>query len=120
MKVISIKSVKKIRVKSPLFTGAVNLQPLLSDTNESDLSISYVHFPKGIHNKFHKHSTDQILIVTEGKGFVATQKKKIEVGKGDIIWTPAKEMHKHGALPGQKFSHISITRNKSKLTQTEK
>ncbi len=119
MKKINIESVAKNKVNSPLFTGIVEIQSLFYNKSECDLSINYVHFPEGIHNKFHKHSTDQILIVTEGKGFVETKVKKINVKTGDIIWTPKGEIHKHGALSGSKFSHISITRSKSKIIQVE-
>lgn len=120
MKVINIKKVKKEKWMSPLFTGGVTKQTPVGERDGADLSIDYVHFPKGVRNKFHKHSNDQVLIVTEGKGMVETQKKTFKLKKGDIAWVKAGEEHRHGAIKGSKFSHISVTRVKTKLTQVEK
>lgn len=120
MKVINIKKVSKQGMGPPLFTGPAFSRTPVTDREGADISVNFIHFPKGVRNKFHKHSNDQILIVTEGKGMVATRKKKVKVAKGDIVWAPAGEEHWHGAVPGSKFSHISVTRSGTKLTQLEK
>ncbi len=120
MKIISIKHTEKQHLHKPLFTGKVVRQSPVTDDEGSDLSIDYVHFPKGVHNKLHTHSNDQVLIVTEGQGIVATKKKKFKVKKGDVVWTPAGEAHWHGATGGSKFTHISVTKAHTKLTQIEK
>lgn len=120
MKVINIKKVSKKIMGPPLFTGKVFSQTPVTDKEGADVSVNFIHFPKGVHNKFHKHSNDQILIVTEGKGMVVNRKQKVKVTKGDVIWSPKDEEHWHGALPGSKFTHISITRSGTKLTQLEK
>lgn len=120
MKVINIKGTRKQHLHDPLFTGRVTRQSPVTDDEGSDLSIDYVHFPKGVRNKFHKHSNDQVLIVIKGEGIVATRKKKVRVKKGDVIWTPAGEEHYHGASTDFAFSHISVTRGKTKLIQVEK
>jgi quercetin dioxygenase-like cupin family protein len=120
MKVANIKKTKKKFMGTPLFTGTVSSQTPVPDEDGVDISVNYIHFPKGVRNKFHKHSNDQILIVTEGKGTVATRNKKVKVKKGDVIWAPAGEVHWHGAVPGSKFTHISITKSGTKLTQIEK
>lgn len=120
MKIVNINIVKKQHLGAPLFTGNVTRQSPVTDDEGSDLSIDYVHFPKGVRNKFHKHSNDQVLIVTHGHGIVATKDKEYEVKEGDVIWTPAGEIHRHGAAKGYKFTHISVTKGKTKLTQVEK
>lgn len=120
MKVINIKKVKKQHLGQPLFTGGVVRQSPVKDSEGSDLSIDYVHFPKGIRNKLHKHANDQVLIVTKGEGIVATKTKKYRVKKGDVVWTPGGEAHWHGATLGSNFSHISVTRSHTKITQVEK
>ncbi len=104
----------------PIFTGKVKRQSPVKDDEGSDLSIDYIHFPKGIRNKFHKHSNDQVLIVIKGNGIVETKQKSFKVKKGDVIWTKAGEVHRHGAGSNSSFSHISITRSHTKLTQIEK
>lgn len=117
---INVEQIKRQKVKNPLFTGIVELQVPFKNVNDADITIIYVHFLKGIHNKFHKHSTDQILLVTEGHGFISTEGKKYYLKPGDIVYSPAGEIHKHGAVNGHTFTHISITRSDNKITQVEK
>jgi 4-carboxymuconolactone decarboxylase len=120
VKIINIKKIKKKEMATSLFTGKVTSQSPITDEEGSDLSINYINFPKGVANKLHKHSNDQILIVTKGVGFVGTKEKVYKVKEGDIIWTPKGEAHYHGASKSSAFTHISITRSKTKLTQLEK
>ncbi len=120
MKIIKIKDTEKQHLHKPLFTGEVIRQSPVTDNEGSDLSIDYVHFPKNVRNKFHKHSNDQVLIVIKGKGIVATEDKEFKVKKGDVVWTKAGEVHRHGAEKGSSFSHISVTRSHTELTQIEK
>lgn len=120
MKVISVRSVTKQHLEAPLFTGSVIRQSPVTDQEGSDLSIDYVHFPKGVRNKFHTHSNDQVLIVTKGKGIVATEKEQKTVTVGDVAWIPAGEIHWHGATQESDFTHISVTHAHTKLTQIEK
>lgn len=120
MKIVHLKDVKKQHVDKPLFTGEVVRQSPVTDQEGADLSIDYVHFPKGVRNNFHKHANDQVLIVTNGKGIVATKKEEFQVQEGDIIWTPAGQVHRHGATDDSDFTHISVTRAHTKLTIVEK
>src|SRR3989344_2541536 len=108
MKVVKVKDLEMQKLNKPLFTGKVTRQSPVTDNEGSDLSIDYVHFPKGVNNMFHKHSNDQVLIVTKGKGFVETKDKKHTLKEGDVIWTPAGEIHRHGAVSGSEFTHISV------------
>lgn len=117
MKVVTVKNVEKQKLDAPLFTGEVIRQSPVTDRDGSDLSIDYVHFPKGVRNKLHKHENDQVLIVTEGKGIVATKMGQVEVTVGDVVWSPAGEEHWHGATADSDFTHISITKAHTKLTQ---
>ncbi len=114
MKIIKIKAVKKQHLHKPLFTGGVVRQSPVTDDKGSDLSIDYVHFTKGVRNKLHSHENDQVLIVTRGRGIVATEGHEYEVEEGDVIWTPAGQPHYHGAAPDSDFTHISVTRSHTK------
>lgn len=121
MKIVNIKNVLKEEFTTlPLFTGKIMRQSPLKDIEGSDLSVDYINFDKGIKNKLHMHSNDQVLIVTKGKGIIATEEKEFKIKEGDIIWVPAGEKHWHGAIPGFKLTHISITKAHSKLSQLEK
>jgi quercetin dioxygenase-like cupin family protein len=68
---------------------------------------------------FHIHSGDQILIVTEGKGIVATDAEEREVTVGDVILISAGEKHWHGATKDSAFSHITVQIATNKMTQPE-
>ncbi len=120
MKIVNIKNTKTEEMHKPLFTGKVTRQSPVTDNEGSDLSIDYIHFPKAVRNKFHKHSNDQVLIVIKGQGIVETKEKIFKVKKGDVIWTRAHEVHRHGAGPNSSFSHISVAKAHTKLTQIEK
>jgi 4-carboxymuconolactone decarboxylase len=120
MKVINIKDVKKQKLAAPLFTDEVVMQTAISEDEGAEMNAAYVHFPNKVRNRFHKHTHDQVLIVTEGVGFYETKKKRFILKKGDIAWSPKGEVHSHGALDKGKFTHITVTRAKTKLTQIEK
>ena len=81
--------------------------------------IQQVNFEQGIRNKFHSHSIEQVLIVTEGKGTVATEQEEITVGPGDVIFIAAGEKHWHGAVKGSTFSHLYVMSPAQKTTQLE-
>ncbi len=109
MHIVSMKDAPKTSHISPLFTGDnVTIQPLVPEGG--DYSMSVVSFGKGIRNKFHMHESDQILIVTSGKGIVATEHEQRTVTVGDVILIPKGEKHWHGASEDSEFSHIFITK----------
>jgi len=119
MKVIRVGKVKKEPHSGKLFTGPVTMQPIIGKELNGDLVISQVNFGPGVRNKFHSHSREQILIVTKGKGIVATEKEHITVSMGDVVLIPPGEKHWHGAAEGCKFSHLYIMSPDSKTTQLE-
>jgi quercetin dioxygenase-like cupin family protein len=118
LKVSRIAEVKKEPFVSPLFTSEhVTKQAILPDSQEYDVNV--VNFGRGVRLKFHAHDTEQILIVTAGKGIVATEQGKKVVVPGDVIFIPAGEKHWHGAMGDSEFSHIFIYRRGTKYTQFE-
>ena len=56
----------------------------------------------------HRHSCDQVLVIVEGRGIIATEAETREVERGDVIVVPAGELHWHGALSGETMTHLSI------------
>jgi quercetin dioxygenase-like cupin family protein len=118
MKVIKINQVPKERAVSPIFTSdEVFAQPLAPQGSEFNCRV--VTFGKGIRNKFHTHESEQILIVTSGRGYVATESEKIEVGPGDVIFFGPGEVHWHGATPDSEFAHIYVHLAKGQSKQIE-
>jgi len=82
-------------------------------------NFSVVAFSAGSRNKFHQHTGDQILIVTEGTGVVATDTEERTVTEGDVILIPAGENHWHGAPGDTPMSHITVQAKDSKTQQNE-
>ena len=119
MKVIKKNQVSKEPTTSPMFTGPVTMQTFVGPDLSKRFLIREVHFDRSVRNKFHSHTIEQILIVTEGKGIVATDSEEITVLPGDIIFIPAGEKHWHGAAEGSTFSHLYVMSPESKTTQIE-
>lgn len=92
---------------SPLFEGLVHSSPLIP-ADDSHVGVSLVSFTAGARNKFHTHTADQILYVTDGEGIVATRDHEHHVAAGDIVHVPSGEVHWHGAAPGRDMAHLSI------------
>jgi quercetin dioxygenase-like cupin family protein len=118
MKVVKTSEVVKEPFVNPIFTGPdVTLQVLLPESREFDVNV--VNFGKGVRNKFHAHGGEQVLIVTAGRGIIATEKEKKVITAGDVVLIPAGEKHWHGATEESEFSHIYVTRRGGKVTQLE-
>jgi quercetin dioxygenase-like cupin family protein len=82
--------------------------------NSRDFNVNIVHFGKGVRSKLHTHDSEQVLIVSAGKGIVATEKEQRIVTVGDVILFSAGEKHLQGATDDSEFSHIYMTRPDSK------
>ena len=120
MKIIKLDQVREEPATDPLFTGgAVTRQTLVGPDVGRSLNAAMVNFGQGARNKLHTHTSDQILIVTAGKGIVATEQEEKSVSPGDIIFFPAGEKHWHGATKASTFSHIYVVVSGNKTTQVE-
>jgi quercetin dioxygenase-like cupin family protein len=117
MKIVRTDMVPKESRVSPMFTGQVTMQTLLPESSEFIVNI--VNFGKGVRNKFHSHDYEQILIVTGGRGIVATEGEKQVVSEGDVILFPPGEKHWHGATEDSNFSHIFVTNTQTKTKNLE-
>ena len=118
MKVVHTNQIEKEPFPLPLFTSSdVTRQVLLPESQEYDINV--VNFGRGVRNKFHSHDYEQILIVTGGKGLIATEDEEQMITVGDVVFIPAGEVHWHGATADSEFSHIYINSSKTRLTQHE-
>ena len=101
--------------KAPIFFGGeVFRQPLVAGGVSKHFNFSIVGFAAGARNKFHTHTRDQILFVTEGTGVVATEEQEVVVHVGDTILIRGGEKHWDGATADSDFAHISLTTPDSK------
>ncbi len=98
------------RSDAPIFYGGkVTGQTIVGGGMSKNFNFNQVKFAAGAKNHFHTHTSDQILFVTGGTGYVATESERIEITEGDAALIPAGEKHWHGATDTSDFSHISLT-----------
>src|ERR1700737_3903415 len=120
MKVVKTSELPKEPVSSPLFTGTQVFRQLIVKPEESEsFNFSVVAFSAGSRNKFHQHTSDQILIVTEGTGVVANDHEERTITAGDVVLIPAGENHWHGAPGDTPMSHITVQTKGSQTQQNE-
>ncbi|HET8944859.1 MAG TPA: cupin domain-containing protein [Dehalococcoidia bacterium] len=86
--------------------GPVRIQPIVSP--DDGIDIIMVRFSAGARTYLHAHHVPQVLHCMEGRGILATEQQRNEVGPGDVVYVPANEMHWHGAAPDSEFAHLSI------------
>jgi quercetin dioxygenase-like cupin family protein len=119
VKVVKTSDLPKETAESPLFTGKVFRQVIVDPADSQSFNFSIVNFSAGSRNKFHQHTSDQILIVTEGTGVVATDQEERAVTAGDVVLIPAGENHWHGAPGNTPMSHITVQAKGSTTKQNE-
>ena len=120
MRVLRTAELSEEPANTPLFTGGpVTRQIILPPELASNFAGSIVNFSRGARNKFHSHTSDQILVITSGIGIVAAEGEEREVTVGDIVHIPAGEVHWHGARKESYMSHIAVTAKGSETTQIE-
>lgn len=84
-------------------------QTVIGDGQSDNFRSSVVNFRTGATTGWHVHDCDQILVVTAGKGFAATESEQREITVGDIVHIKAGEKHWHGASADSPMSHITVT-----------
>ena len=121
MKKVTMRNMPKTPIDMVgLFTGTkVYRQAVFNPGDSSNFNFGIVAFDAGSRNKFHIHSGDQILIITEGTGKVVSDAETLTVSEGDVVLIPAGENHWHGAPDATSMAHITITVAGSQTTQTE-
>jgi quercetin dioxygenase-like cupin family protein len=91
------------------FTGNVRVDPLSQAPEPARVGCALVTFEPGARSAWHWHPLGQILIVTQGCGWVQSEGgPKIEIRPGDVVWCPPNERHWHGATSTTAMSHIAI------------
>jgi quercetin dioxygenase-like cupin family protein len=98
-----------------IFTGDVSTSMLAGADVGERLRLNLVRFAPGARTKWHRHSFEQGLLITEGKGIVATEEHEHVVEAGDAVVVLAQEKHWHGATASTAMTHVSI----SQIGETE-
>src|SRR6476646_5200188 len=84
-------------------------QELITDGQSDNFRCNVVNFSAGATTGWHAHDSDQILVVTAGRGIVANETEQREITVGDVVHIKAGERHGHGARADSPLSHITIT-----------
>lgn len=95
------------------FTGTAYVEPVFSNRDPFVTSGGKVTFLPGARSNWHSHPAGQVLIVTEGTGWVQQRHgERIEMHAGDVIWTPPGVEHWHGATSTGAVTHYAIQQYK--------
>jgi quercetin dioxygenase-like cupin family protein len=107
MKVHHIRPEAGAEGPSDYFIGRARVQPILGA--EDAIDIVLVTFSPGARTYLHAHEVPQVLHCLSGRGVLATETERFDVGPRDIVHVPADELHWHGCVEGDEdFSHLSI------------
>ena len=109
IKISRSDSLEPKKASAEYFTGAVQVQELFPADDPSRTSGGRVTFEPRARSAWHTHPLGQILIVTDGTGWVQQWGGPIqEIRKGDVVRIPAGVRHWHGATPSTSMTHIAI------------
>ena len=97
------------KVNPDYFTGTVRSDPVISAPAPARLNALLVTFEPGARTAWHTHPFGQTLLITSGKGRVATRDGEVqEVTPGDVVWFAPGEEHWHGAAPDCAMTHLAM------------
>jgi quercetin dioxygenase-like cupin family protein len=115
MKRLQMSVERRVPFANPIFEGGqVSRQTFVGNPSEdpevvSDtVRVQLVAFEPGARTRLHVHTTDQVLVITEGRGYVGTPDGYEVVSAGDIVHIYAGEPHFHGATERDGMAHLSI------------
>lgn len=93
--------------RTATFTGTVHLDPVMSAPG---MMINTVVFTPGARTFWHSHPGGQLLVVTAGRGIVASRAGEVHlVGAGDLVWAEPGEEHWHGACHDSLMTHTAVS-----------
>lgn len=94
---------------SDTFTGTAYVEPVFGNTDPFVVNGGKVTFLPGARSNWHTHPAGQVLIVTEGTGWVQEEGQDKQVMQaGDVVWCPPDVKHWHGATDGTAVTHYAI------------
>lgn len=109
IKITGSDAQQKEKGPAEYFTGSVRIDHLFNANDPLHASGGRVFFEPGARTAWHTHPYGQVLIVTDGTGWLQQWGHPIkEIGKGDVIQIPPGVKHWHGASPTTSMTHIAI------------
>lgn len=91
------------------FNGHVAVDILAAGGSGQHGSVGMVDFAPAARTAWHTHPVGQLLIVTNGKGWVQEDgQPRREIKAGDVVWIEAGVRHWHGAAQAHGMRHLAI------------
>ncbi len=90
------------------FTGAVTVSSAFRGSGGSRIGGATVTFQPGARSNWHTHPLGQLLVVTDGRGWVQAEGEPArEIKPGDVVWTAPGVKHWHGASRESAMTHVA-------------
>jgi quercetin dioxygenase-like cupin family protein len=103
-----------------VITGNAWVTPLAVPEGPSRTQVDRVQFAPGARTHWHRHPLGQVLVVTEGTGYVQRQGGQATlIRAGDTVRVAAGEWHWHGATDTTPMTHLAIEEIPADGTPTE-
>lgn len=91
------------------FIGHVAVDIKAAGDSAKHGSVGMVDFSPSARTAWHTHPMGQLLLVTEGKGWVQEEGQPMrEIKAGDVVWIEASIKHWHGAAENTRMSHLAV------------
>ncbi|HEX7853501.1 MAG TPA: carboxymuconolactone decarboxylase family protein [Sphingobium sp.] len=100
------------------FTGSATVTSPFK-AMDSAVSGATVTFRPGGHTNWHSHPRGQLLIITNGTGWVQAEGEPVRLVKtGDVVWTAPGVKHWHGATRTSAMTHVAVSESVDGKTVT--
>ena len=92
-----------------VFTGTVYVEGIFGAESPMRSTAGQVTFMPGARSAWHSHPQGQMLVVTDGTGWVQERGQPKQVmTAGDVVWCPPGVEHWHGATDATAVTHYAI------------
>ena len=109
MEIIHLEDQQTVQGPAETFSGQVRISGLFTAPSPAELSTGTVTFEPGARTHWHTHPLGQLLIVTDGEGWIQIEgQARQDIRQGDMVWIEPHTNHCHGAQDDRSMTHIAI------------
>ena len=108
------------KAKKKNMCGKTYMERLEHAPESPNFRAFYVKFTKGAYTKWHYHTGEQLLLGTQGIGFVEFRGlPDVTLREGDRVIVPANVWHRHGAATQETFIHLAVTTGRTEWDEKD-
>jgi quercetin dioxygenase-like cupin family protein len=101
---------KSVLASTDQFTGTVIVESMFPANEQNGHNTGHVTFTPGARTAWHSHPRGQLLVITDGLGWVQEDGgEKRTVKAGDVVWFAPGVRHWHGATDNTMMRHIALS-----------